>query len=171
MKKEMREYLRGERNAVRDELILSRAKCGEGEMVYVSHPEIEEPIYPGLFYHKQPKPKKRGSRQTGGAKPYVMLMMQALSELSPVPSLEARGAIVGLINFIEWGTGRIYRPRNGKSLTAAMIAEVLKVKPKRCRRFIKELSAAKVLSYDRKERAYFMSRDIIKRGGRYENKI
>ena len=102
---------------------------------------------------------------TGGKEVYVMLMEYALSELNDKSiSLNSAGAIVKLINCIEWGTGRLCRKRDLKVLNRDMIKDILGVSDRSLRRIINELKELNVLHYDRKQKAYFFNTRYLRKG-------
>ena len=181
MKKELLDYLNGVTNAVRDEFILSREKSGDSELLYLSHQEFGDPLYTLWSSAKSRKRKVKKSailepiavekvvevkpKNTGGKKPYTMIM-EDQPELFDAMSIEASGLVMKLIGggHIEWHTGRLIRKRDKKSMTYAMFLD-LNIKPTKLRKAMVELSKNKIISYSRKERAYFISRGIAKKGG------
>lgn len=182
MKKETLEYLRGERNAVKDEFIISREKTDTAELLHISHPGIEEPLY--QLWHTT-KCKKVVSckgeigesvkpKHTGGKKPYVILVQEVgQGEYSDL-SIEASALLWKLIRggHVEWHTSRLIRKRDKAALTKAMMQKMLKVGAVKIKRALSELTAKKVLTYDRSARAYFIDRKLVKKGGTLrENQI
>lgn len=175
MKKETLEYLRGERNAVKDEFIISREKTDTAELLHISHPDIEEPLY--QLWHTT-KCKKVVSckgeiggpvkpKHTGGKKPYVMLVQEAGQGEDADLSIEASALLWKLIRggHVEWHTSRLIRKRDKVSLTRVMMQEMLKVGAVKIKRALSELTAKKILTYDRSARAYFIDRKLVKKGG------
>lgn len=186
MKKETLEYLNGVRNATRDEFILSREKTGNAELIFVSLPETQKPLY-ALWNNKKlaqkfvmksdPKEMVKfelvSPKGTGGKEVYVSLMLTALDKLNERKlSLVAAGAMLKLSNSIEWNTGMVCRKRDGKSLTRKMIAKVLGVGTSKTKAIISELSRLEVLYYDKKKQAYFFNTKYIRKGAiSHEDKI
>ena len=173
IKKETLEYLHGERNAVQDEFILSREQNGEKELVYVSLPYLEEPIY-ALWTKKRRRKLKfknedkeetnENASTTGGKKQYVMITEDREKALSF--SLEATGLLMKLAwgGFIEWHTGRLVHGRHKKAMTFSDMSKSVDVGKVKLRALLSELS--KVIRYDRSKRAYFVDRQWIRKGAR-----
>ena len=175
MKKETLDFLWGNKNAVIDEFVLGREQQGKSELIYVSLPDSESPLYT-FWNNKRVKRKyilKKTEEKllevkpvipngTGGKEAYVMLMIKEVSAIDV--SIEAKGAILGFISCLEWNTGRICRQRDMKSMTLPMIAEHLGTGRVKAKGIMKELVAVKVAWYDRKKKAYFMSRKFVKKG-------
>lgn len=164
----------GERNAVKDEFILSRERSGASELVRVSHPDIEEPIYAlwsGVKKHKPQTPQLDGAvetvipKHTGGKKPYVMLMEGSKGIIIGL-SLEASGLMLKLFygGHIEWHTGRIISKQDKKSMAIAGMSKWFKVSRGKLRKILTELSAGGVVRYDPKKHAYFADRSIARKG-------
>ncbi len=187
MKKEMIEYLNGDRNAVRDEFILSRERSGSSELVRVSIPEVDEPLYslwksakkrrklripveeePDIIEQAQVKEQAAEQPQpkhTGGKKPYVMLMEGKSEEIRGL-SLEASGLLLKLFygGCIEWHTGRIISKLDKRPLALSAMAKRFKVGKNRLRQIMAELSAVGMVRYDPKKHAYFADRSIARKG-------
>ena len=189
LKKETLEYLRGERNATRDEFILSRENAGSAEYIYVSLPSISEPIY--QLWTKKARRRRvkeqgtahlvsvevdgssKGMKHTGGKRPYVMVMQDRDFMLEGV-GLDACGLVFKLIccGCIDWHTGRIMDKRSKESLTRWMMADKFGIGPKKIKTVLAGLTRRKVLKYDRSQRAYFINRSLVRKGGsRGENKV
>jgi hypothetical protein len=178
VKKETEEYIRGERNATRDEFILSREKAGNAERIYisvignddqdivriyetwakkcrripVSNPDIAD------IPQKSPTPK-----HTGGKRPYIMVMQdRSIDDIS----IEARGFLFTVFckNNIEWHTGRLINRRSKKPLTIAAIAKEFNLKSDCLRKILRELKKAGILSYNNRAKAYFINQDFAKKG-------
>lgn len=171
MKKETREYILGERNATRDEFILSRESTGNAEYVSVSLPDADEPIY--TLWTKKPK-KRKGSekageivkpKHTGGKRPYIILMQDQHEKLDKL-SAEAAGLALKMMGggFVEWDTGRIIDRRTKQPLTIAAIRTRYKLGASKAKALIKELTENEFIKYDRKERAYFFNAQIARKG-------
>lgn len=176
MKNETLDFISGNRNAVKDEFVLGRERNGNSELILVSLPNSDRPLF-ALW--NSPKAKRRYTlkkkdevqdieikpvvpRGTGGKPVYVMLMVEEVSKINA--SIEAKGTILALINCLEWNTGRIYRPRDKKSMTLAMLAAHLNIGKVKVKSIIKELTDANVVWYDKKTKAYYMNRKFIKKG-------
>lgn len=179
MKKETREYLCGERNAVKDEFVLSREKQGVAELVYVSLPEEKEPIY-ALWTKRQRR--YRGKKETapgeiakpkhiGGKRPYIMLMQDKNDILNKL-SMEAAGLVFKLLGggFVEWNTCRIIDRRTKNPLTKAQMKDRYGLSAAKIRSLLEELTKNDVIRYDHKERSYFFNTQLAKKGAcSYEN--
>ncbi len=163
VKKETLEYLCGDRNAVKDEFIISRETTGAAELVRVSHPEMEEPIY--ALWQTTKRRKKEGSRpkHTGGKKPYVILLYENKINLS----LEASGLLLKIIQggCIEWHTGRLIRKRDKRTMNVNMMMKEFNLGRLKLNRLMLELTTKGALNYDKSSRAYFIARDLVKKGG------
>ncbi len=182
MKKEMMEYLSGFRNVVKDEFILGRERSGNSEFIIVALPECEKPIY-ALWNSKKTAKKYRVKyvenaanteqyifevvkpKGTGGKPLYVMLMPNAINELNKKSiSLDAAGMILKLVDCIEWNTGRIYRKRDGKSMTKSMLSAFLNISESKVTSIIKELAELDIMHYNNKKKAYFFNPKFIRKG-------
>ena len=179
MKKETMEYLRGERNVAIDEFIVGRERAGNAELIFVSLPNIEKPLY-ALWNSKKTVNKYKVKRDkesaevifefvkpkgTGGKTMYVMLMPNAINELNEEKiSIDAAGMILKLIDCIEWNTGRIYRKRDKKSMTKSMLSTFLNIGDSKLTSIIRELRNLNVIFYDRKKKAYFFNPKFIRKG-------
>lgn len=171
MKAETREYILGERNATRDEFILSRESTGNAEYVSVSLPGYDEPIY--ALWTKKPQKKKATQatgeivkpKHTGGKRPYIMLMQDQDDAINQL-SLDAAGLVFKLLagGFVEWNTGRIIDRRTKKPLTIKMIHTRYKLGVSRTKKLMKELTEAKIIKYDRKKRSYFFNTKLARKG-------
>jgi hypothetical protein len=175
MEKELVEYLNGQRNSVSACVHMSRENLNNSEKIYIGLPDAKNTLY--AFYNSKTQHVRCEKIQdasgfafmpvpstgTGGKEAYVMLMLTEFEKL-PNMSLEAKGMIMSLINCLEWNTGRIIRQRDKLSITKEMLIGMLKIKPWTVRKALKELSGFKILRYDRKQKAYFMSHKFIKKG-------
>lgn len=176
MKNETLDFISGNRNVVKDEFIIGREKSGKNELIFVSLPNSDHPLF-ALW--NSPRARKRFTikkntedqgieikpvalKGTGGKKAYVMLMIKETSKINV--SIEAKGAIMGLIDCLEWNTGRIYRPRDKKAMTMAMLADHLNIGKVKAKSIIRELTTANIIRYDKRTKAYYMSRKFIKKG-------
>jgi hypothetical protein len=159
VRSDIAKYISGERNAIKDEFIVSREKCGGSEYVQVHHMELPEPIY--AFWSSRKKDKK--PKHTGGKKPYAMLMMEELIRLMKggLPA-ESTGYLIYLVPYIEWGTGRLIHGRNKKQMKFADIMKVFGKSYKTTQAIIATLKDHDLLAYTKE--GYFISRELIKRG-------
>lgn len=177
MKKETLEYLNGERNVAIDEFVVGRERTGNSELILVSLPECEKPLY-ALWNSKKTAKKYKMNvesgevtfelitpKGTGGKESYVMLMPNSVTDLNKSQiSLDAAGMIFRLIDCIEWNTGRIYRKRDKKSMTINMLSSFLNIGKLRAKTIIRELTKLGVIYYDNKNKAYFFNAKYIRKG-------
>lgn len=182
MKQELFEFLHGERNAIRGDLIIGRERTATSEYYYVSSPEEDNciPILKG--WAKKIKPKleplvtikevglddaPKQTRHTTGGKPGYVMLMQYKSAVMDKLSIVALGVLTKLIysGCVEWGTGRLVNKRSKKPLDFKAIALKIGLKTAETKGIIAELTANKVLSYNRSQKAYFLDRSLIKKGG------
>lgn len=183
VKKETLEYLRGERNATRDEFILSRERTGSAEYVYVSLPCNTEPIY--KLWTKKPKRvcrqlgviqtvsaapngdgNARRAKHTGGKRPYAMVMQDMADVIRDI-SIDSCGLLMKIVccGCIEWHTGRVIDKRSKKPMTMRMMASEFGIGIVKAKSMLAELTHKKVFRYDRSQRAYFVERSLVKKGG------
>ena len=179
MKKEVVEFLQGERNAVRGDFIISRERIATSSYCCVSVPQEDapEPILSGWAKRVRKKygslvtvseieqAEEKTPKHTGGKRPYVMLM-QDNSDVVKSLSLGANGALMMLIGTgcIDWGTGRIMCKRSKKSMTTQMISELLGTGRTKTKQIMAELTKKEVVRYEKKGKAYFMDRRFAKKG-------
>lgn len=175
MEKEMVEYLNGTRNCVSACVHMSRQSLGNSEKIFIGIPDAKDSLY--AFYNSKIKHEKSEKVQvesgftfesvpavgTGGKEVYVMVM---ISKFKKIPNLtkDAKAMIFDLFDCIEWNTCRLIRQRDKVSLTRAMIAEETKTGLEKTNKTIGELTRNKILRYDRKQKAYFLSWHFIKKG-------
>lgn len=164
----LKEYLSGMKNAVRDEFIISRerSKKTDSELVFIQHPEMREPLY--TFWHTRRSGKK--PKHTGGKKPYVMLMVEGLIELMEkgMPA-EYAGYLLYLVPYIEWGTGRLLYGRTKRSMKFRDIQKIFDRSYVTTLKIISRLKQYNLLTHTKE--GYFISRDIVKRGGKNADKV
>lgn len=180
MKRETLDFISGNRNCIKDEFILGREKSGRNELIFITLPELDRPLY-ALWNSPKTKmryvQKKREStdpesdeikiektvpKGTGGKPSYVMFMVGEFENIKL--SVEARGVITGLFGSLEWNTGRVCRKRDKKSLTVSMMAKLLGISNYKVKKALKELIAVGVMNYDKNKKAYFISRKFVKKG-------
>lgn len=175
----MLEYLHGERNAVRTELVLSREKGKKAEYVCVSIPGVEQsiPIYKGWARPLKRKYQEIASittvegetkkpKHTGGKRPYIMVM-QDKTDITDNLSVNASGLLFKLFcgGYVEWHTGRVIERRSKKAMTVSKMQKKFDVKNIELKAILKELSEKHVMTYNKSKRAYFIDRSIAKKGG------
>ena len=162
MKDGLRKYLSGQQNAIRDEFIISREKAGWCEHVYVSHPELIEPLY--QFWTGAKKKASGTPKHTGGKQSYVMLMIQELAGLiaADLPA-ENVGYLMCLVPFVEWRTGRLVLERENRQMTLIDIQQKFKRSRRKTLYILSSLKKHGLLVRDTK--GYALSRSLIKKGG------
>lgn len=179
VKKETLEYIRGERNALKDELILSREFVGNSEYICVSLANDPIPLYKGFVKRVKRKNKipltevdvveSKIPKRQGWGKPYIMVM-QHNPEVFRDLSIDALGLLFRWLvnNHVDWTDGRlIYRQGRGRKkhpMNQEYIAKEFKIGKRKLKEILSELSTANILRYDRAEKAYFVNREFIKKG-------
>jgi hypothetical protein len=175
MKRELVEYINGERNAVKDEFILSREKNGSSELVFVNIPDIEKPMYALWNSRKQAKRHKVKTQSdtevkietvipkgTGGEPAYAMIILNEIEKLKI--SIEASGLLLKLFSCLEWNTGRLIRKRDNVSLTVDMVMEQFDLGKRKTKTLLAELNKCGATRYDPKTKAYYLNGNIVKKG-------
>lgn len=159
MNKDLLKYFNYEKNAVKAEFVISREKLPNGyEYIVVSNEEIGE-IYSG--YQNPNKKKKDSKAQTGGKKPYVMLMINEFKNKSI--TYDVLGAAISLANNIQWNTGLLINKRSKKPLKADDIANILNCSRSKVFSLIKELKINNLMFKD--DKGYRINNTFIKKGG------
>lgn len=163
MKSDFLKYLSGEKNAVRDEFILSREKSNGNELVVVSHPEINEPVYSFWRAGGKEKNSNQNPKHTGGKKPYAMVMLNELvSVLGKGVPIELIGYLVALAPYAEWGTGRLMCGRKKRKMQVADIEKVFRKSRRTTLNTLSTLKKHGLLSYT--EEGYFISGFLVRKG-------
>ncbi len=168
MRANINRYLNGEINAVRDEFVLSRERARDAELIYISHPEREQPIY--QFWQSTARRKRqevseaRQPKHIGGKQPYVMLMIRDLVRLmeAGMPPKYA-GYILYLVPYFEWGTGRLICGRKKRSMIFDDLVQVWGVSRVTCQRVVRALKEYGIISHTTD--GYYVSRKFAKKGG------
>lgn len=166
MKSDIDKYVSGEKNAVQDEFIISREKCGNSDFVHIHHSKMPEPLYEFWASRK----KKRGGkpRHTGGKKPYVMLMIEGLTaQLANGLPAGNIGYLICLAPYIDWGTGRLIYGRQKRQMKISDIETVFQKSRRMTLYILSGLKKYGLLTHDRE--GYFISRDFLRRGSKSAN--
>jgi hypothetical protein len=185
VEKDTLKFINGQQNVTIDRFILGREKVGNSELIFVSLPEYEEPLFALWNSKKEAKKHKKTEiegdivfevkepKSAGNKETYVMLMPNAIAELNKKKvSIESLGFLMKITDRIEWNTGRLIRKRDKKSMTVDMLAKYAGIGILKTKSIIKELSKNGVLFYLRNERAYFINPDYMRKGGgSYEDKV
>lgn len=175
------EFLRGERNAVRGDFIISREQTKKSSFCFVSMASQDEPkhILAGWAKPIKPEPlatiRKVGveeqevktKKHTGGKRPYIMLMQDKAAVVKEL-SLGASGLMFKIIasGCIEWHTGRIIKKRSKKPMTFAMICSEFGLKSAEGKDILRELGDSGIVNYDNSKKAYFLDRTFASKGGK-----
>ena len=163
VKSDFLKYLSGEKNAVRDEFILSREKSNGNELVFVSHPEISKPVYSFWRAGGKEKNSNQNPKHTGGKKPYAMVMLNELvSVLGKGVPIELIGYLVALAPYAEWGTGRLVCGRKKRKMQVADIEKVFRKSRRTTLNTLSTLKKHGLLSCT--DEGYFISSHLIKKG-------
>jgi hypothetical protein len=173
--KELAEYLSGARNCVSACVHISRQNLGNSEKIFIGVPDAKDNVY--AFYNSKVKREKAEKTQTengfnfesipsagtGGKEAYIMVV---LSKFEKIPDLsrDAKAMIFDLFGCVEWNTCRLIRQRDKISLTKAAIAEITKMGLVKTKKTLSELIKNNVIRYDRKQKAYYLSRHFVKKG-------
>lgn len=165
MKAETIDFISGYRNAVQDNFILSRERSGLREFVTVSHPDKEEPLYTLWSGKKKRSASDPIPKHTGGKAPYVMLMEGADDVISKL-SIEASGLLLKLLygGHVEWHTGRVIVKHNKKPMTLIELTRYFSIGKKKLRKILTELASMEAMEYNPGSHAYFISRNIARKG-------
>lgn len=128
--------------------------------------KVGENVLCSVFNNPKRQRNKEPPKHTGGKKPYLMLMVEKIQELrdTDLPNVEELvGFMVCLGDCIEWSTGRLIHKRGKKPLQYQDLLNRTGSKWK-LDRILKQLKEQDLL-YKTAE-GYFISRSIIKKGGR-----
>jgi hypothetical protein len=174
------EFLRGERNAVRGDFIISREQTKNSSFCFVSMPQEEESVQILAGWAKKVKPESeilatvqevstaepKPKKHTGGKRPYVLLFQDNIDAVKDL-SLNASGFLLKVIasGCVEWHTGKVIKKRSKKAMTQKMICAEFGLKSVECKAILKELTEKKIIAYDNSEKAYFINRNFAAKGG------
>lgn len=173
MNSQLKDYINGKTNVVKDEFIISRERSRNNDLIFVNIPGVETPMY-ALWNSKKDakansvkitdagyvieKVKKKG---TGGKHAYVMLVLNELEGAKKI-SIEASGLLLKLLPYIEWNTLRLVRNRDKASLTQQMIADDFGIGTNKTKKLMSELCKGGVVEY--RNKAYFVKDTLIRKG-------
>lgn len=156
-------FFNNEINVVKTEVIMSREKTDKG-MEYI-HVNIEGKER--YSFWNNPSKEKTSPKSMGGKKPYVMLMVQKVTELQKqgIKNIEEIiGFLVLLSDNIEWNTGRIINKRSKKSLKYIDLQNKHSGGKYKFEKTMKLLADNSLLEH--KPEGYFISSDLIKKGSK-----
>ena len=161
---ELSKFLSGEVNVIKANLIITREKKAKSQQEYIHIMSGDEEIY---SFWRSSDSKPSNPKGVGGKKPYVMLMLQKTEELKKqnIPSLEEIiGVLVLLSNNIEWSTGRLINKRSKKSLKYEDLTKLVSFSSRKLDKLISIMKQNNLLNNT--SEGYFISRELIKKGGR-----
>lgn len=163
MDKKILAYLNNETNVIKTDAIFSREKTDKGvEYIHVSFGDEER-----YTFWNNPLKEKSPPKSMGGKKPYVMLMVQKVTELQKkgIKNIEEIiGFLVLLSDNIEWNTGRIINKRSKKPLKYSDLQNKHSGGKYKFEKTMKLLSENSLLEH--KPEGYFISTDLIKKGSK-----
>lgn len=163
MDKKILSYITRETDVLETNAIISREKTDKGmEYIHISFGEKER----YTFWNNPAKARDHPPKTTGGKKPYVMLMVQKVSELQKqgIKNIEEIiGFLVLLSDNIEWNTGRIINKRSKKPLKYDDLRNKYSSGNSKFAKSMKLLTDNSLLEH--KPEGYFISTDLIKKGG------
>jgi hypothetical protein len=157
------EFINGESNVVKVEVIISREKTQQGTE-YISVSAENRPLY--SFWHN-PNKNKGTPKHSGGKKPYIMLMIERIEEMrkNNIPNIEDLiGFMVCLGNNVQWHTGKLIHKRSKKQLKYADLLTLFSYGKRKLDRILKDLQDNSLLRNTAE--GYFISDSLIKKGGR-----
>ena len=165
MDKDFLKFYNGENNYYRSgNLSIGREPLPNSGRVYyiIKHDDKETEYTLHEFWTSKLGQKlNMNKKSTGGKKPYVMLMTEALYNTNITPT--NIGYLIKLTHNIEWGTGRLIDRKTKKPLTGDSIASVLGTSSSTVDKLIKDLKQNNAI---RKESdGYFISTELFKKGG------
>lgn len=147
---------------------ISRESMPNGvECLYINYIDGDKivPMYSPLFYNPNKKEKSEKPKNTGGRKPYIMLMIDEMEELRKkgVKNVEELiGYVVCLGKYIEWHTGRLIHKRSKKPLQYNDLLAIYGCSNNKLNKMLKLMKEHDLL-YHTKE-GYFISQKYIKKG-------
>jgi hypothetical protein len=179
MDKELIEFLNGDRNFYVGELNIGREKTSKTEFIVVGSPSFDKPLYSFFNTEKLKKLKekysvkqtengfvieKRNQKGTGGKPAYVSVILNEFGKTRRKLSFESIGFLMGLVECIEWNTGRIIRNHDGVPMTMKMICSYLDIGQVKFKKLMSELSENNVINFNHKKKAYFVNQNILRKG-------
>lgn len=164
---EYEKFLRGEINCCY--ILLSREKGEDVTFYHITDARGEDLFN---FFRKNGEPifkhRDKKNEQTGGKKPYALVLQEGIEKLRGNISPTYVGFLTLLVPCIEMGTGRLRFKRNKKSMTVEDISEYLYVSKSTVARFVKDMSKVGAISYE-KGKGYFINRSYLLRGVKRDN--
>jgi len=163
MDKDLRDFMNGDKNAVKVEIIISREKTDNGtEHVYIKEPDSLCELYD--FWHNPEKARgDKPPKHTGGKKPYIMLMVEAIRKLKGDNVETAISSAIMLADNIQWNTGLLTDKRKKKPLSYEDLRKLYGCSNDKLTNKIKAMEHHGILLKDKE--GYKISTDFIKKGG------
>ncbi|MDP4117678.1 MAG: hypothetical protein Q8873_00595 [Bacillota bacterium] len=167
MDKELLDFLNGDSNVAKINVIVSREATPNGfQFISIKETDSAEPLY-SFWYNPKKEQKKENPppKHTGGKKPYIMLMTSEIEKLyeKDVPGIdEALGCILHLGRYVEWGTGKLIDPRSKEPLKYKDLRDIFKYSNKKLNGLLKTMKDNSLLSST--DEGYFISTKLIKKG-------
>ncbi len=170
MDKQVKKFLNHEVSVAEITYIVVREQLPNGVERLVAKPKDTESDY--LRYEKYVNPAnpppaedKPPPKNTGGKKPYLMVMTQEVEELrkAGVKNVdELVGFLGSLGKYVEWSTGRLIHKRSKKRLKYKDFKTIFPYSNNKLNRILTDLREHDLLFNT--EEGYFISTRIIKKG-------
>lgn len=169
MDKELLKYINKETNVlIQGNIKITRDTTPQGVEninVFVMDKGDELPLYNNIWYDPNKNKSDKKPKNTGGKKPYLMLMVseiEALREKGVKKVEELIGYVVCLGNYIEWNSGRLIHKRSKKPIQYKDLQEIYKCGNNKLNKMIKLMKDNDLLYYT--DEGYFISQKYIKKG-------
>lgn len=164
MDKEFLEFLNGNKSAAKIEVIFLREEM-PNRVQHITIKLDDKPIYDFWVNPKKPKGEKPPPKNTGGKKPYIMIMVNEVKKLREqgVKNVEELiGYLVCLAEFVEWGTGRLINKRSKKQLKYDDLLKMFTCSHIKLNQILTDLKKYDLLTNN--SEGYFISGRFIKKG-------
>jgi len=163
MNKQLQEFINDDKNSIKQEFIISKEVMPNGYYhVYVKSDDLQQCLFEFYFNPKTWSKKDAPPKHTGGKKPYVMLMIEKLSDIVGENSDIAIASAIRLISNIQWNTGLLCDKKK-KPMTFEMLREFFKCSKGNMSKRINAMEHYKILN--KTKEGYVVSPDFIKKGG------
>lgn len=164
MDKDLYKYLTHASNIFVGELKITRDVAGNGwEYIRVCLPDGTE-LY-AHWHNPKKKPRDSPPKNTGGKKPYLMLMIDEIEKLREdgVQNVEELiGYIVCLGKNIEWNTGRLIHKRTKKSLRYVDLLKIYGCSKPKLNKMLRLMKENDLIYHT--DSGYYVSSKYIKKG-------
>lgn len=164
MDNQLLNFMNGDTNVIKIETIISREITPQG-MEYVHITTMDGRMNYNFWHNPNNTKKESQPKNTGGKKPYLMLMVEQLDKLRSknVSNVEELvGFMVCMGSSIEWGTGKLIHKRSKKPLKYIDLQKMFSGGRHKLDRIIRELRENDLLSSN--QEGYFISSELIKKG-------